>query len=129
MGEDFPTANRTDEESLFILEDEAPFSALGRDKLWLSIEDEISELTLDAGELFKILLLQGEELPDHCLALEGGKVSRLVLTFSGYESAPFGASYDIGFFEGEMFRALNGYRIYPDPTHRVPLPKPPRASS
>ena len=128
MDKEFPTMNRPDNEGIFLLEDEEPFFALGRDKLWFSIEDGTPELVLDAGDLIKTLLVNGEDLPDHCLALEGGKVSKLVLTYSRYESSPFGSSYEIGFFDGEMFRALNGYRIYPDPTHWVPLPKPPRAT-
>ena len=76
-------------------------------------------------ELLAILSLTGHELPDHCWGKRNTKLSKLVLTVGRYGHPPYGAHYEIGFYDGEMFRGLHGYRIYPDPTHWIQLPKPP----
>ena len=108
--------NLPDEESLF---------ALGQDQLWYRAAEITPELSVDGEELLMSLSLTGHDLPDHCWVKRSAKLSKLVLTVGRYDHPPYGAHYEIGFYDGEMFRGSHGYRIYPDPTHWIPLPKPP----
>lgn len=108
-------------------DEESPYS-LGRDQLWLIANGTQPELIWNADELIHDLLMNGAELPDHCLKLRGGKISKLVLTFGRHTTPPFSPHYEVGFYDGAIFRGLDGYRIYPDPTHWIPLPKPPRSA-
>ena len=105
------------------------FFALGNDQLWFDAEVVQPELSVDGQKIIEYLALEGYDLPDHLLEKQSQKFSRFVLTFGSSESLPYKSNYEVGFFDGEWWRGLHGYRIYPDPTHWIPFPKPPRRAA
>src|SRR5262245_55871468 len=101
------------------------YDSLGRDEIhaigpyaaeWFRVDEVVPALQISVDILIEHFQLNSIDLPDHFLALRGGKVSKYILTLSYIDSEEtrpfFNPHYEIGFFDGKQFRGLDGYAIY-----------------
>lgn len=98
--------------------------------LWFNADEILPACVIESKQMIMTLGVNGfwklDENDKFYNDLSSIKVSKLVLTFGRDESTTFKAHYEIGFFDGDRFRQLSGYAIYPPPSHWMAFPKPPQ---
>lgn len=131
MSEDFNELDEVKLPDLFLIENEE--SSFGRNYLWFNADEILPACVIDSKQIILTLGIHGlwqlEEDDKFYQNLKDVKVSKLILTFGRDESKTFDANYEIGFFDGERFRQLSGYAIYPPPSHWTMFSSPPKIKS
>ncbi len=114
-----------DSGELFSFELEKPVFHFGRTSYWFDIEILQPELLIDGNELYEFLSQNNLGQSEHFEKLKKQKVSKFVLTFGRTTTKNLGYEYAVGFWDGKQFKDLDGYGLYPPPTHWVHFPNPP----
>ena len=107
---------------------ESDVSEADHSDLWLNVDEVLPVRVFDSEQLISVLSSNGiwklnkdEEFRND---LKGLKVSKLVLTFGRDQYS--NEHYEVGFFDGNRFRELSGYGLFPPPSHWMPFPKSPQ---